>query len=208
MATTLDNPRTGLLPLAAVFIVGGVALLAVMLLLTVALAADQGETLTRNTVRLSLAWYAAALCLMVRLAPADWRAATRLGQVARWCWTWSIVCFWIHLGVAFHFYHGWSHAHAFEHTRQASGIGEGIYVSYLFTWLWTGDMVWWWVSNESYAARSAWIDRVLHSFMLFIVFNGMVVYESGLIRWVGLAMFAGLAVVWVAARGLPRGHAV
>ncbi|HVU88502.1 MAG TPA: hypothetical protein VHD36_14370 [Pirellulales bacterium] len=204
MATTLENPRAILLPLAVGFVAGGAALVAATFLLTFAIAAEPGEMLTRNTVRLSLAWYAAALVLMMRLAPADWRAETYAGQVARWCWTWSIVCFWVHLGVAFHFYHGWSHAHAFEHTREVSGIGEGIYVSYLFTWLWTGDMLWWWARPNGYAARSVWIDRVLHAFMLFIVFNGMVVYESGLIRWAGLAMFAGLAAAWVMARGRPK----
>jgi hypothetical protein len=204
MATTIQNSRATSLPLAISFIAGGLALVLATFMLTFAMAAEPGEMLTRNTVRLSLAWYATALTLMMRLAPDDWRAETRIGQVTRWCWTWSIVCFWVHLGVAFHFYHGWSHAHAFEHTRQVSGIGEGIYVSYLFTWLWTGDMIWWWVRPGSYAARSPWIDRALHAFMLFIVFNGMVVYESGLIRWAGLAMFAGLAAAWIAARGRPK----
>jgi hypothetical protein len=38
-------------------------------------ADHRGDALTRNTVRLSLAWYAAALCLMMRLqAPTDWAA--------------------------------------------------------------------------------------------------------------------------------------
>jgi hypothetical protein len=204
MATSLSNSRATSLPLAVSFVVVGVVLVAATFLLTFALAAEPGEMLTRNTVRLSLAWYAAALVLMMRLAPEDWRAETRIGQITRWCWTWSIVCFWVHLGVAFHFYHGWSHAHAFEHTREVSGVGEGIYVSYLFTWLWTGDMLWWWARPNTYAARSPWIDRVLHAFMLFIVFNGMVVYESGLIRWAGLAMFAGLATAWITTRGWPK----
>ena len=140
------------------------------------------------------------------LAHADWCAATRLGQVG---------CAGVGPGASFAF--GFTWAWRFisitvgrtpmpsSIRAQASGIGEGIYVSYLFTWLWTADMIWWWVSSESYAARSAWIDRVLHSFMLFIVFNGMVVYESGLIRWVGLAMFAGLAVLWVAVRRTAQG---
>lgn len=204
MATTLPNSRATSLPLAVGLVVVGAALETATFWLTFALAAEPGEMLTRNTVRLSLAWYAAALLLMMRLSPADWRAETRIGQIARWCWTWSIVCFWVHLGVAFHFYHDWSHAHAFEHTREVSGVGEGIYVSYLFTWLWTGDMIWWWTRPHGYAARSPWIDRVLHAFMLFIVFNGMVVYESGLIRWAGLAMFAALTVAWIAERGWPK----
>jgi hypothetical protein len=31
--------------------------------------------------------------------------------------------------------------------------------------------------------------------MLFVIFNGTVVYEQGLIRWVGAAAFAELAAV-------------
>ena len=183
--------------------VGMVSLVAVVLLSAV-LAAEPGETLTRNTVRLSLAWYALALCLMMRLTAVDWAAATVAGRIARWCWTWAAICFLVHLAMAFHYYHHWSHADAFEHTRQVSGHGEGIYMSYLFTILWTADVLWWWTRPEQFARRSQWVDRVMHGFMLFIVFNGMVVFESGPIRWAGLLLFSALAGVWLAARGLPR----
>ncbi len=183
---------------------GGVVLLAAVLALSATLPSDAGEMLTRNTVRLSLGWYTAALCLMMRLTAVDWAATTRLGRVARWCWTWGMICFLVHLAMAFHFYHHWSHAHAFETTRQASGTGEGIYVSYLFTWLWIGDVLWWWIAPAAYATRSRSIDRLLHPFMLFITFNGMVVFETGLIRWAGLIMFAGLSAAWLLARGIPR----
>jgi hypothetical protein len=64
-------------------IAGGSAILVAVVLLSLTLAYHSGEALTRNTVRLSLAWYAVALCLMMRLGPADWLAATRLGRLAR-----------------------------------------------------------------------------------------------------------------------------
>jgi hypothetical protein len=200
-----DNYTRGLWHwLDAAMIGGGVALLVVVLAGSMFLADDAGEMLTRNTVRLSLAWYAVALVLMLRLRPADWAAPSARGQLARWCWTWGIVCFLVHLGMAFHFYHHWSHTHAFEHTREVGGIGEGIYISYLFTWLWIGDAAWWWARPQSYAARPAWMDRSLHGFMLFIVFNGMVVFESGAIRWAGAVMFAALAGAWLVARRAPE----
>jgi hypothetical protein len=47
---------------------------------------------------------------------------------------------------AFHFYHGWSHAEAMEHVRAAARFGEGIFVSHLFTLLWTLDVAWWWLA--------------------------------------------------------------
>lgn len=157
---------------------------------------DTGEWLTRNFVRLALAWYAAALVLMMRLGPCDWAAATPGGRLARWCWTWGIVTFLVHLSAAFHFYHRWSHQHAFERTREVGGVGEGIYVSYVFTVLWAADAAVWWLRPQAYATRSRWIGRSLHAFMLFIVFNGTIVYEAGPIRWVGAAAFALLGLAW------------
>lgn len=185
-------------------LVGGALVLVLVVTATVLAAHNLGEMLTRNTVRLSLAWYAAALITMLQLQRDDWEAATPPGRIARWCWTWAVVVFLVHLAMAFHFYHGWSHAAAFERTRQVSGTGEGIYTSYLFTLLWIADAAWWWVRPAVYAARSPWIDRVLHAFMLFIVFNGMVVYEEGFIRYAGLVMFAAFAVAWYLARGGTR----
>ena len=85
-----------------------------------------------------------------------------------------------------------------------SGRGEGIYMSYLFAILWAADAIWWWTRPEHFARRSPWIDRSMHGFMLFMVFNGMVVFESGPIRWAGLLLFSALAGVWLATRGLPR----
>ena len=84
------------------FILGGAALLVAVLGLSSQLAADRGGALTRNTVRLSLAWYAAALCVMMRLQATDWAAQTRLGRAARWCWTWGIVVFLVHLAFSNH----------------------------------------------------------------------------------------------------------
>jgi hypothetical protein len=214
MPRVLGQSRRSRLPFDFGIAVGGsVALLAVILLSgalangggeTLASETLTGETLTRNTVRLSLAWYATALCLMMRLGPTDWLATSGVGRLARWCWTWGVVCFLVHLAMAFHYYHHWSHAHAFEHTRAVSGTGEGIYVSYLFTALWLADAIWWWALPAAYAARSAWIDRALHAFMLFIVFNGMVVFENGPIRWAGLLLFVALPAAWLLSRGAPR----
>jgi hypothetical protein len=162
---------------------------------------DPGEMLTRNTIRLALGWYAASLMLMMQLRPDDWTARSFRGKLARWCWTWALACFLVHLAMAFHYYHHWSHAHAFERTRAVSGLGEGIYLSYLFTLAWMADVAYWWLRPSAYAGRSRWVGAVLHSFMLFMVFNGMVVFEAGSIRWAGVAMFAMLAVAALASPG-------
>jgi hypothetical protein len=179
---------------------GGTSVLVATIAATACLAAEQGEALTRNTIRLSLIWYFAALLLMMRLDRDGRHAETAAGRIARWCWTWSIFCFLVHVGMAFHYYHHWSHADAFERTRRISGLGEGVYLSYLFGLLWGADAGWWWIAPDRYAARSRWIDLLLHGFMLFMVFNGMIVFETGPIRWAGVALFAVLAVAWLLRR--------
>jgi hypothetical protein len=174
----------------------GTGSLVAVILFTRVFATDVGDSLTRNTVRLSLVWYAVTLFQMMRLTASDWSAATPFGQLTRWCWTWALICFLVHVLAAFHYYHHWSHAHAFEHTRQVAGIGEGLYFSYLFTGIWIADVAAWWLWPARYAARPALIDRALHGMMIFIVFNSMVVFESGFIRWAGLAMVVVLGWAW------------
>lgn len=186
--------------LSLAMLLGGGGLLALVLAATVRLAGDVGEHLVRSTIRLSLAWYAVALLAMMRLVWADWTAATPFGRLARWCWTWAWACFVVHVALAFHYYDHWSHAAAFERTRQVSGLGEGLYVSYGFLLAWTADVWFWWLQPADYANRPTWVGVVLHTTMLWIIFNGMVVFETGLIRWAGLIMFVVLAVAWVLTR--------
>jgi hypothetical protein len=169
------------------------ALLAgVFLLPRAAGAPDPGDDFVRNTVRLALLYYAAAVSLMLFLGPADWAAGTGRGRLARWCRTLAWAAYLVHLGMAFHYYHHWSHADAVRHTREVSGVGEGIYVSHLFTLAWTADVAAWWLRPGAYAARPAWVGRLLHGFMAFVIFNATVVYETGPIRWAGLLLFAWL----------------
>lgn len=165
-----------------------------MLLLAV-VAAIPGADPVRNTIRVSLFYYAVALNLMLWLRPAEWPVATPRGRLARTCWSLAWLTYLVHLSAAFHYTYAWSHSAAVEHTRTMSGIGEGIYVSHLFTLVWTADVLYWWLRPEDYAGRSPWVDRWLHGFMLFMVFNATVVYEAGPIRWAGAIFFVELAAV-------------
>ncbi len=181
-----------------------VLLIAVFAAPSLAPPEDTGDYLVRATVRVALAYYAAALVLMLTLRPPEWAAAAGRGRLARWCWALAWVTYAVHVGMAFHYYHHWSHADAVRHTREVSGVGVGVYVSYLFSLLWALDVAWWWLRPAAYAARPRWLDGLLHGFMAFIVFCGTVVYESGPIRWAGCVLFAGLALLLLARR-LRRG---
>jgi hypothetical protein len=174
----------------------GAAVLAIAIAATLWVAPAPGDRLVRNTIRLTLVWYFASLFLLLRLEREGESTSRTLIRAARWCWSWALLCFLVHVALAFHYYHDWSHRNAFQHTREVSGVGEGIYASYLFTCLWVGDVIWWWLAPSSYAQRPEWVKRTLHVWMLFIVFNGTVVYESGAVRWLSLLAFAVLGWVW------------
>jgi len=163
-------------------------------------AAQSPTALTRTTIHLALVEYAIALWMMMSLSGDDWRTQTPRAHAVRWLWTWACVTFFVHVACAFHFVHRWSHAHAFEATRQEGGFGEGLYVNYVFMALWLGDVLWWWASPETYASRASWLPRALHAFMLFIAFNATIVFENGLVRFGGLAAVVVLAARWLALR--------
>lgn len=128
-----------------------------------------------------------------RLVPTD--SWTGIVVHAKFWWTAAWLGYLIHVALAFDYVHNWSHAHAFEHTREVGGVGEGIYVNYLFTLLWTADVLWWWLAPAAYAGRSPWLDRLLHGFMLFVIFNATVVFASGFSRWGGVALLVWLALL-------------
>jgi hypothetical protein len=189
-----------LLPLACLF---WLALMAAALLgPALVCAADPGDALTRNTVRVALAYYGIAAALMLVLRGPDWAAGSWHGRLARGCWTLAWAAYLVHVAMAFHHVDHWSHAHAVARTHERSGFGEGIYVSHLFTLLWTADVAWWWLRPAGYAGRPAWQHRGLQAFLAFVAFNATVVFEQGWIRWAGLALFAGLAAVWLGRRRL------
>ena len=177
-----------------------VSLWAVLLAVLVAFpyatgSSDIGDDLTRSTVRLALAYYAVAVGLMLLLRPDEWLLSLGRGRLARTCWTLAWGTYLVHLGMAFHFYHHWSHANAVEHTREVSGFGAGVYFSHLFTLIWGADVVAWWIEPKWYATRSAWIGRTLHLFMTFVIFNATVVYESGPIRWAARIVYSALGAL-------------
>lgn len=166
-----------------------------------------GDAWIRNTARIAVVWYALAVVGMIYLKPRHWyldseaetrkRPGNESGRLVRWAWTWGAVVYLIHVAVAFHFFHHWSHSKAYAHVAEASRFGEGIFVSYFFTILWAVDAAWWWWNAKSYAGRPEWLGRTIHLFMLFIVVNGTIVFEKGIVQWLGGAMLVCFAVAWV-----------
>jgi hypothetical protein len=165
-----------------------------------------GVLLTAWTIRLALACYVAYLAGWL-LVPNRGNCGASWPSVARWLWTFGCVLFVIHVACAFHFYHGWSHADAFEKTaadtEQLLGVrfGEGIYFSYLFLILWIVDVVVMWMrrspSGQSPRPMVAAMHWLLHAYLFFIAFNGAIVFAAGPTRWAGIAaclVLGGLAI--------------
>lgn len=144
-------------------------------------------------VRLALLCYAAALTRLL---------SGRVDALARAAWTAGFVLLTLHVLAAFAAVHHWSHARAWEHTAaetQATlglALGAGVYFNYVFVLLWGIDVVWWWTSAATYRVRSRWLTLAVHGYLAFVVFNSVVVFESGPLRWLGLLATLGLGVVW------------
>jgi hypothetical protein len=191
-ATALRPKQDVIMPIAWVII-----LTAVVALPYLTGSPTLDDDLTRYTVRLALGYYAAAVTLMLLLEPPEWLAAGGRGRLARWCWTLGWLTYLVHLFMAFHHVHHWSHGAAVHHTQELSGFGPGIWFSHLFTLLWTADVLFWWLRPASYATRPPWVDWIVHGFMAFIVFNATVVFETGFIRWAGIALFTELGLIFL-----------
>ncbi len=149
---------------------------------------------TRITAWAALAAYAAAL---------GGRSSLRKGQLpppwVRGCWTLGAGLLWLHLVVAFHTVHHWSHTAAWEDTaRQTAELvgirrGDGLWLNYLLTALWTADAGWWWWAGTArYEQRPRWIAASLQGFLAFMAFQATVVFGSGPARWGGALVTATL----------------
>ncbi len=158
---------------------------------------SSGEILTRVTVWLAVVGYATGACVfaLARRRKA-WDSAARLA------WTVGCVALLAHVACAFHYFHGWSHASAYRDTaRQTAEVfgidwGGGVYVNYALLVAWVLDVAWWWRGLDAYRRRSRLLVAAWQGSLIFIVFNGTVVFGTGPVRWLGLAVCLGLCVVW------------
>ncbi len=168
---------------------------------------DTGEFLTRGTIWVSIAGYAIGSVIFalsyssrVDSSPgrAKWDSATRV--------VWTIACASLiaHFISAFQFYHGWSHAAAYDDTaRQTHELfglnwGGGLFINYALLIVWMVDIAWWWRGGlDSYRQRPWPLMIAWHGLLIFIIFNATVVFGDGIVRWIGLAICLMLILAWV-----------
>lgn len=161
------------------------------------MSAGIGELLTKLTVWAAVTAYSIA-CAGILLA----RTGEPHASWIRWVWTIGLCLFLIHVGCAFGFYHGWSHADAYRETaRQTAAMtgmhwGGGLYFNYLLATLWLADVVWLWIAPDNHSRRPRMISAAFHSFLFFLVVNGTVIFVHGPMRWYGLVLCVALVVLW------------
>jgi len=174
-----------------------------------------GAFLTSWTIRLALVCYALYIACVLTSADRKWP------HIVRAMWTAGCGLFLVHVACAFHFYHHWSHAAAWQktadETEQLLGVafGDGIYFSYLFLVLWLLDVLWLWAVDSPQSRSAGSATRVpacqaaavatprwrlaVHAFLLFIALNGAIIFEPGVTRRIGIPVtlaLTGLAVRW------------
>lgn len=152
-----------------------------------------GDFLISWSVRLGVLLFFAVLILRAILRKPEAR-----GGALYWLWLVSFLLFVVHVTAAFHFKHGWSHAAAFDDTaRQTQDLigiplGLGVYFNYLFLALWALDLVLDRSRSRAPSGWRSWIRMGGLAYLLFIVFNGTVVFKTGGMRVFGLVLSAVL----------------
>ena len=148
-------------------------------------------------------WTARIAFLLYAVALASWLVRrSRMVRLARLAWTCGLILYLAHVAAAFHFRYHWSHDAAYEETaRQTASLfgipsGAGLYCNYAFTAVWACDVIWLWWNAETYRRRRRWITLVIQSFLAFMFFNATVVFVSGWMRWMGLAVTAAFGMLW------------
>jgi len=134
-------------------------------------------------------WQNLTIRLTIDIALVLWFLTWMLPRPNRRLWTLGWVLFVGHVWAVFQFAHHWSHAAAFQHVENESGFGAGIYVNYAFGVYGIYDVIRWNVNGLSAKPSRWWLG-----IMAFIAFNATVIYEDGVVRWVGLGMFVLIGI--------------
>jgi hypothetical protein len=139
-----------------------------------------------------IVWSARVVVLLyaLRLA-ADFLVAepTLRERLARLAWTAGCAVYLLHVGLAFHFLHHWSHAAAVAHTARRTfevvGVnwGGGIYINYAFTLLWVTDVAWWWTRAARHQPTPAALYWSVHAVFAFMMLNATVVFGPPFWKW-------------------------
>jgi hypothetical protein len=123
----------------------------------------------------------------------------------------AIAAFCHSLGALTTFHHG-SHAEALkstaDQTQELLGvpIAAGLYFNYIFVATWFADAIWRIVAPMRYQRLPPAYHLVVTGFLVFIAFNGAVVFKTGPFRWAGIASVVVLGALWLLQKRTAEQH--
>ncbi len=147
-----------------------------------------------GSIWLSLAAWTVAECL--RLV----RPQGKPAGVTPKLWLAGAALAWLHVALAFHLRHGWSHGSAFAETARQTEeffgyrVGAGVFVNYAFLAVWGIDALWWALRPASFEERPPAVDASIRAFFVFMFVNGAIVFGHGPVRVLGIFSVIALAV--------------
>jgi len=128
---------------------------------------------------IATAWFTGlgyVLAVCGRLRQGSWTPWAARG------WLFGACMMLVHVLIAFHFRHDWSHAVAVRDTaRQTKELmgwewGGGVWLNYLLVVIWLGDALWLRLAKESYVNRAKWLGVIIQGYLAFMWFNATVVF--------------------------------
>lgn len=157
---------------------------------------NTGDWIIAWSIRLAL-----LLLVIVQACQLESLGTNRLSKAFRWLWTTAFLLFLLHVAAAFHFVHRWSHQAAFDATAKETldkmgfAYGTGVYFNYLFLLLWAIDLVWVWRPETLRNRTQKTLFYAGRAYLLFIAFNGAVIFKTGWMRILGISATALLATL-------------
>ena len=155
------------------------------------------DPFTRDLLVRGSAWLSFAIYLLTLIG---WTRRVQPRRL-RWLWTFAWGIFVIHVCMAFHLVHHWSHDAAWEATRVQGGVGAGIYFNYLVIVVWLIDVLWWWLWPTQYYPRNRWISGLIQGFLAFMWFNATVIFAHDYLWIIGALGFVILVIYLLRASG-------
>ncbi len=159
---------------------------------------------------LAILWVARGMVLLylVRLTqdlagwPCDPQRRTLRNRLLLWLWSAACGLNLLHVLLAFHYEHHWSHTEAWQHTAERTRAltgwywGGGLWLNYLFTLCWWGDLgISLRYGLDQLSVRYKWL---LHAVMLFMLINATLVFGVAA-WWVMLLPLIALMLVGIRA---------
>lgn len=158
-----------------------------------------------NAAQVAAIW-AIRLALVFMVSILAIEAVSRRKVKGGWAALWFVgaLCASAHSLGALAAFHQWNHAQAFESTAQQTEellgirVGIGLYVNYLFVLVWLLDAsIRLWLPSR-YVQLPKLYTYCVYGFLLFIAFNGAVVFKTGWLRVAGILVVLILATLCLA----------